>query len=374
MMLARCPACQTVFRVRPEQLRAHAGQVRCGHCFDAFNALEHLLDDPPQPHPAAEAPSPQAPGESAATSRFESVFVLEERPEGSVAPKSDLDFEIPAAPTRASADSRPSPMPDGLGFELPPEPVRPRPRPEPRETPEVRDEPIAAPPMQEKHEFAAAPVPPPAEAPPPFDAAHENHSAPAFDTASAGEPTEHFVADAPLQDDDAALDQRYGPIAPRDHKNQSLSGLLAGLLIGTLAAQSIYLFRSEIARDWPALRPALAAACVPLQCTVPLPQQASEISVEASELQAEPGNGGRYTLHATVRNRAPYLQRLPHLELTLLDGREQALARRVFAPQEWAAVANVEQGFAANSELAVTLPFETRNLEPAGYRLYVFYP
>jgi predicted Zn finger-like uncharacterized protein len=45
MMHARCPACQTVFRVRPEQLRAHHGRVRCGHCYTPFDALEHLQDD-----------------------------------------------------------------------------------------------------------------------------------------------------------------------------------------------------------------------------------------------------------------------------------------------------------------------------------------
>ena len=43
-MLTRCPACQTVFRLRPEQLHARRGEVRCGHCFHPFNALEHALE------------------------------------------------------------------------------------------------------------------------------------------------------------------------------------------------------------------------------------------------------------------------------------------------------------------------------------------
>jgi predicted Zn finger-like uncharacterized protein len=30
MMITRCPACQTVFRLRPEQLHARGGEVRCG--------------------------------------------------------------------------------------------------------------------------------------------------------------------------------------------------------------------------------------------------------------------------------------------------------------------------------------------------------
>ena len=45
-MRTRCPECQTVFRVTPEQLKARAGKVRCGHCHAAFNALDSLLDGP----------------------------------------------------------------------------------------------------------------------------------------------------------------------------------------------------------------------------------------------------------------------------------------------------------------------------------------
>ena len=42
-MKTRCPECQTVFRITPEQLKARAGKVRCGRCRTAFNALGHLL-------------------------------------------------------------------------------------------------------------------------------------------------------------------------------------------------------------------------------------------------------------------------------------------------------------------------------------------
>jgi predicted Zn finger-like uncharacterized protein len=42
-MQTRCPDCQTVFRVTPEQLKARAGKVRCGQCQSVFNALDSLL-------------------------------------------------------------------------------------------------------------------------------------------------------------------------------------------------------------------------------------------------------------------------------------------------------------------------------------------
>lgn len=41
-MHTQCPFCNTLFRVRAEQLRAARGQVRCSRCDQIFNALENL--------------------------------------------------------------------------------------------------------------------------------------------------------------------------------------------------------------------------------------------------------------------------------------------------------------------------------------------
>lgn len=76
MILARCPACSTTFRVRPEQLSARHGRVRCGHCQHAFNALDNqvkdeaLTDDLPPPEPVVQA---------AADSTTSPLFVLQEK-------------------------------------------------------------------------------------------------------------------------------------------------------------------------------------------------------------------------------------------------------------------------------------------------------
>jgi predicted Zn finger-like uncharacterized protein len=43
-LAARCTACQTVFRVVPDQLRVSEGWVRCGRCSEVFNASENLVD------------------------------------------------------------------------------------------------------------------------------------------------------------------------------------------------------------------------------------------------------------------------------------------------------------------------------------------
>lgn len=42
-LTTRCPACQTLFQVVPDQLRISGGWVRCGRCDEIFDASLHLL-------------------------------------------------------------------------------------------------------------------------------------------------------------------------------------------------------------------------------------------------------------------------------------------------------------------------------------------
>lgn len=197
-MLTRCPACQTVFRLRPEQLRARHGEVRCGHCFNPFNALEHLIEDgsdaaapqpdapPPavehtpfieQPSAAAEPPAAPATGTSQAdTSAF-----------------SDLEFDIPddqpaalPAPTLEPGDTMPPPAAveaalepaSGLDFDTAFDPW--------------------------PHQLEPVVAPPPAEAraePSIVQAASVDHAEPEIEAATA-EPPEHSdpLTDAPRVD------------------------------------------------------------------------------------------------------------------------------------------------------------------------------
>ncbi|HEM7853726.1 DUF3426 domain-containing protein [Burkholderia multivorans] len=64
MFLAtRCPHCETVFRLQPEQLSLHQGLVRCGHCRQVFNAAQSLVPEHAQPpaSPASPASEPTSP-------------------------------------------------------------------------------------------------------------------------------------------------------------------------------------------------------------------------------------------------------------------------------------------------------------------------
>ena len=149
----------------------------------------------------------------------------------------------------------------------------------------------------------------------------------------------------------------------------------SSLLLILLLAQTAYFFRVELAANQPGLKPALISYCSLLQCTVPLPQKADSMSIESSELEADPAQSSVIALNALLRNHASYAQAYPDLELTLTDAQDKPLARRTFLPAEYLKPSEDEkEGLAANRELSVKLILDTTDLKPSGYRLLLFYP
>lgn len=151
--------------------------------------------------------------------------------------------------------------------------------------------------------------------------------------------------------------------------------LVALLLVSALAIQLAFHFRSEIAVTTPALRPALEALSELLGSDIPLPHHVELVSIETSDLQADPARSNLLVLQATLRNRAAYGQAYPLLELSLTDTQDNAIARKIFQPGEYLSSQNPpDQAFPANTDIAVRLWIEAREIPAAGYRLYVFYP
>lgn len=147
------------------------------------------------------------------------------------------------------------------------------------------------------------------------------------------------------------------------------------LLLVLLAAQIAFHFRGEIALVYPEARAPLLDLCAPIGCDLPLPRQSQLMSIENSDLQADPGNPGAMVLTATLRNRALFAQAYPALELTLTDAQDRPLARRVlWAGDYLGRDANREGAILPGNELAARVRFETPTLKPTGYRLYLFFP
>ena len=316
-MRTRCPDCQTIFRVTPEQLKARAGKVRCGHCQSVFNALDSLLDE-------------ETTGESSNHSM--SVAISAVPPESVSAPRDADVTDSSLADTSSSAAS----FADGAGEA--------QNAPGEESPPQGSDVPLDPAALQEIGRQSGLIHP------------RDTTEIPGYSKWSEG------VMAAPIS-------------LPSEKPTRWPFTLVALLLILALAGQVIFYFRSEIATTMPSLRPILTSASEALGSNLPLPRHVELISIDVSDLQNDPAHGNLLVLNATLRNRAAYGQAYPSLELSLTDTQDAAVARRVFAPAEYLSPKTpADQPFAANSDLAVRLWIEAREIAAAGYRLYVFYP
>lgn len=166
---------------------------------------------------------------------------------------------------------------------------------------------------------------------------------------------------------------KYGP-PPKPKRAWPWALASLPLLLG-LAGQGVYFFRDAIAANYPPVRPLLEAACAPLQCNVRLLQNPDLLSIETSELHADPARANIVVLTSTLRNRAPHTQAYPILELTLTNARDEMVAKRLFLPKEYMRqTTTIAQGIPAKGEVAVKLLMDLGELKAEGYRLYLFYP
>jgi predicted Zn finger-like uncharacterized protein len=154
-----------------------------------------------------------------------------------------------------------------------------------------------------------------------------------------------------------------------------LYALAIPLLVLLLAGQGLFHFRDAIAANWPTVKPALIRLCAVAGCEVRPMQDISGLSIEASDLQADPAHRGLLVLSTTIRNRAPYSLAYPYVELTLSDTTDHVVVRRAFAPQEYVSgAADPRIGIAGNSEIAIKLFIDASATTQAGYQVYLFYP
>jgi predicted Zn finger-like uncharacterized protein len=214
-----------------------------------------------------------------------------------------------------------------------------------------------------------APILPPPTAPPgrPADAAATAAAANAA-TALPGEP---IAPEAPPVD-------RFAPPAATSRRRRTIAYVVAIVaLLLLLAAQAVYHFRDSIVTFWPITRQAFERVCEAAGCAIrPLRDAAmSYLSIESSDLQADPAHRGLLILTATIRNRASWPLAYPHLELTLTDAQDTIVVRRALAPADYAGgTADVAQGIVGNGEISLKVFIDASATTQAGYRLYMFYP
>ena len=146
------------------------------------------------------------------------------------------------------------------------------------------------------------------------------------------------------------------------------------LLLLLLSAQAAWHYRHLMAAHFPQVRPWLEQMCEHLGCTIDPVADLARLSIESSDLQADPAHQGLLILTALLRNQGAFEVAPPHLELTVTDAQDKILARKVLAPGEYAPTISATAGFPPESELPVKLFLDGSALAPGGYRLALFYP
>lgn len=396
-LATQCPHCQTTFRVAQDQLKLRAGLVRCGHCKEIFNGIEHLLPPADSIKPAVQTPA--APGAvvypgaidaepaqiteasfstSSSASTFEGSRAQEEHIDDPIT-KSDqtmsMDFDIPKHELEESAELSESPS-----TELP-----------------LSDDPLQRMTLMDFTQELPDSIEPSKDEIAERELSNAEESVFASD-ANARDELDEAIEDlqrkpwrskkkrARIQNDDpldevdteedepaflkrGRRDQRFG------RKLRIAFGLGSVILLIAALAQSTFLFRNQIAGFFPQTKPVLAQLCSVIGCHVDLPAQIASVSIESSELQTLASAKDRFVLTTLLRNYSSTPQEWPYIELTLNDGNEKPLLRRVFKPVDYMTMPDeLRMGLEADSERTIKLTFELSQVQASGYRVYLFYP
>lgn len=328
-LITRCPACTTIFKVVPDQLRVSEGWVRCGQCDEVFDANAHLQTvlpaevteqvpiDPQEPEPAAE----------------QAVEVVEE-----------YDWEW--------LDSRSDVIADDAVAE--PEPV---------------DSPVPDPASLDRVELGTESIPP-------------ESSIETVLSVSPGLDAGVGVTQSPP--DVSPVDEVEPPAFMREADSRRVSsgqrrvqdGLLlvcACALAALLPLQWVVQERDRIAASAPSLQPILEWVCVAAGCQISPMQSIDAVVIESSafsKLQADV-----YLFSFSLKNTALVDIAAPSLELTLTDLQDQPLVRRVLSPEELGRPnQNLMTGVEWTGSKTLVIAPSPVVSRIAGYRLLAFYP
>jgi len=141
-------------------------------------------------------------------------------------------------------------------------------------------------------------------------------------------------------------------------------------LLIVLAAQ----LGADAYRNIPDTQPKLAfwlqTVCAPSVCTL---RQSSALGIDDSSLTAAGSNA--FHLKAMISNRAGLTLQAPSLALTFTGASDEVLARKVYAPKDWASQTEFLPGSSTTPiDLWVRWDEAASTARVAGYRLQAFYP
>lgn len=341
-MYTLCSHCHTVHEVTPEDLARGRGRLRCQHCDQDFDALEHLSGEPP----------------AAASSLAEPEHVQESL-------NFDASVPDPVTPTPEPATPSPSAS-DHANADITADHIKTRPAEDATQTKRIDIVlgPDADPETAGGYEVDAHAQPLLSVT----EAVSADEYADATNAADAGpwlDPDSEDPADADLEEDPDTCAEPPAPppsfipaatrASPdRAHNRPWRRWLLVAALALVLVAQCIVAEQARLSADarW---RPWMERACASLGCTLPTWHDPHAMHVLTRDVRPHPSVSDALLISASFRNEAPWPQHWPKLELTLsnLDG--HAIASREFTPSEYLGLGASEQTIQAGQTASITL-------------------
>lgn len=337
-LITRCPACETLFKVVPDQLRISEGWVRCGQCDEVFDASAHLVNDLPSTAKAFVVATESAPTPSpftgmaqdntpAVTSQFHDLDLdfSEIEIENTESPRVKLDFGD--SPESLAADHVPTNLltPDELPSKL--------------------DSPASEAKIESALESGVVDVVPEPKSEPDIT----NPAEISFLRSVSGQSAWH-----------------------RPLVRAGMSVLVLFLLL-TLAGQFIFHERDRLAALEPRLTPWLLDFCAPLGCALSPVKRIESVVIESSSFARIQGE--TYRLNFTLKNTSGLPLAMPAVELTLTDALDQPVLRRVVLPAESGALlGTLDAGLVRPVTATFWVTLDAASQRMAGYRLLAFYP
>ncbi len=345
-MITGCPACGTMFRVVPDQLKISDGWVRCGHCGEVFDAAAQLREEP-------------------AASRFAEAEPVEPPPApapvATPAPAEPEPETVDVAPLLVRAES--APVAERRRAEPPP----PAPASEPDDFADAQFGQEALTDDEAKALMRLSTETDSRFGPSSYESVHPD-AAPASRPFSS---SRMELEDADPGDMSFVRQARRSEFWRKPGMRVLLS-LAVLALAGLLFAQYAVHERDRLAATDPSWRPWLRALCAPLDCTIGPPKRIESILIDNSGFTRLRPDA--YRLSFSLRNQSTQPVAIPALQLTLTDTSDQPVLQRVFTPRELGAAADT---IAPSSDFSASLALALDNAgasRVAGYRLLAFYP
>jgi predicted Zn finger-like uncharacterized protein len=145
---------------------------------------------------------------------------------------------------------------------------------------------------------------------------------------------------------------------------------LTAALLGLLVLQIGLSMRDSLLEAFPTSASWLQSLCPTGTCGL---RQIDAVAIEDSSFTTS--DSKLFHLSAMVVNRSALVLEAPLLALTLTDASDQAIARKVYSPQDWGATASTLPG-AARTPATLWIQWDdtSGNQGVAGYRLQGFFP